>query len=85
MQVLFPCLTCGAMLGVDTDSASPSVNCPACKSILEVPAPDTVEMFRCVNCNVEMGIVGRANGTSIECPVCHKGIVVSERLRRPKG
>ena len=83
MYVAFQCLTCGTMLGVDMDSAGPSVNCPTCKSVVEVPDPSTGEVFRCVNCSTGLRIVGSVNGTSIECPACHKGVVVPEHMRHP--
>jgi ubiquitin-protein ligase/DNA-directed RNA polymerase subunit RPC12/RpoP len=81
--VEFDCPGCGTRLRSPADHVGKMVQCPSCKTTINVPTPaddeeegETVIRFACPHCEQPLEAEADMAGDKIQCPSCGKIIVV---------
>jgi len=74
--IRFSCEHCGHKMGVEETHVGKRGKCPACGTIVTVPAESTLIEFDCGDCGRRLAVPKIQSGKKVVCPNCQKVIFV---------
>lgn len=75
-MIRFCCEHCGHKIAVEDTHAGKRGKCPACGTIVTVPAESTVIDFNCAHCGQKISALKIHGGKKIVCPKCKNTLIV---------
>ena len=75
-MIRFSCEHCGHKMGVEEAHIGKRGKCPACGTIVTVPAESTLVEFDCGDCGRRLAVPKIQSGKKVVCPNCQKVIFV---------
>ncbi|MEZ6133780.1 MAG: hypothetical protein R3C53_02605 [Pirellulaceae bacterium] len=83
MPIEFACENCKKLLRVPDGSGGLSCECPACRTLLEIPKPEEIHVVEEANASAD--ISQASNKISIPCPKCTHELICSPALLGTRG
>ncbi len=75
-MIRFCCEHCGHKIGVEETHVGKRGKCPACGTIVTVPAESTLIEFDCGDCGRRLAVPKIQSGKKVVCPKCENVIIV---------